>query len=196
MGKSNFLGIVIILLLLVLVGCSSESPEAIKTDNNINAASQEENLTEPKGLGLSLNKFVTDFNNISAEFNANFSIGNLEQQFGEFYNSYQYMLNDNIGILINADNLDDNVIDVTIIARGDGSFNSGIDILLCIGVIIGVMQPELAAAERGEILKDIELDGSSDAYNLDTSTIRGQYEYWVFSSPELGIMFGVSNKDD
>jgi hypothetical protein len=121
----------------------------------------------------------------------------LELKSGEIQDVYQSMLTENIGLLITANKKDGSVRDVTLIAQGDGTFKSGADIIIAIGTLITAFHPESTPDERGQVLKDLGLfKEGTDILNLKGNTTRGKYKYWINSSPTIGIMFGVQDKND
>ena len=65
------------------------------------------------------------------------------------------------------------------------------------GTLVTAFHPEFTADERGQVLRDLGLfKEGADILNLEGNTTRGNYEYWVNSSPTIGIMFGIRDKKD
>ncbi len=192
-----------VIVILLLIGALGES-NTQDTNTPVNQDNMQTTDTQlpkreavPGSLDMTLEVFQQRFNDAAAGVDANFSINNLEIEKGEVQDSFHTMLTDNIGLLGTVNKADGTVRDVMIMGQGDGSLQSGVDIIIAIGTIIATVHPEFTPEKRGQVLTDLGLfDENMDITNLDSDTVRGQYKYWINSSPAIGIMFGVKDKDD
>ncbi|MGI6436373.1 MAG: PH domain-containing protein [Syntrophomonadaceae bacterium] len=190
-----FWGIIVVILVALFSGDDNSNTSTKDVPASKNASPTE--VVKTYSLGITPDEFKANFNSAAAKVDADFKIDNLELKSGEIQDVYQSMLTENIGLLITANKKDGSVRDVTLIAQGDGTFKSGADIIIAIGTLITAFHPESTPDERGQVLKDLGLfKEGTDILNLKGNTTRGKYKYWINSSPTIGIMFGVQDKND
>jgi|GEM_PF-2397762 len=178
----------------------NKSADALKEQQK--TASTEDKPTTSEELHKnegSLFATTDDFKNVFNEFTSsndfNLQIDDLDVQEGEVQNVFQYMFNENLGILGTVNKSDESVKEVTMIGRGNGTFKSGGNIFLCMAAIIGAVDPSLKPEERGEILKDLGLlNKNTDFTKMSNKTERNGIKYFVTSSDLMGLMFGASRK--
>lgn len=193
---------ILILLLLGALGDSDNQDAADIPVNQgdiqaVNETQPPEQESVPGSLDMTPEEFQQRFNEAAVRVESDFHIDTMDITAGEVQDVFQSMLTDNIGLLGTINKTDGSLRDIMIMAQGDGTFQSGVDIILAIGTIIATTNPELAPKERGQVLTDLGLlDENTDITNLDSSTVRGQYKYWISSSPAIGIMFGVKDNND
>ena len=78
------------------------------------------------------------------------------------------------------------------ISQGDGSLESGANIIMTMTGIIAVTNPELKAIDRGQILRDLGLlDDDVDLNNIKSETIRNGVKYSLYGSEQVGLMFAA-----
>lgn len=192
---------ILILLLLGALGDSDNQDADIPVNQGdiqaVNETQPPEQESIPGSLDMTPEEFQQRFNEAAVRVDSDFHIDTIDITAGEVQDVFQNMLTDNIGLLGTINKTDGSIRDIMIMAQGDGTFQSGVDIILAIGTIITTINPEFTPDERGQVLTDLGLlDENADITNLDSSTVRGQYKYWINSSPVIGIMFGVENKGD
>ncbi|WP_203362470.1 hypothetical protein [Bacillus sp. REN10] len=156
---------------------------------------EEAQALKNKSLGYNLDEFAKRFNAASDEFKSDFKINNPSVQSGKAQDVSQVTLNDNIILTITINKKDDTVRDVSMIGVGDGSQESALDILTVLGLIITTTNPDLSQNERGNVIKDLGLDGS-DIIGKEERTTRNGIEYYLSASKEIGILFSASNEND
>jgi energy-coupling factor transporter transmembrane protein EcfT len=179
----------------------AQTTEVAATKEEVNPQPKEVQTPPPSpkiySFGFDSTEFSKRFNNSAKEFESNFRINNINIEDGTVYNTFQVMLNDNIGIIGTINKEDNSLREISALMRGDGTAQSGLDIMLTIGMLISVSNPDLLPDDRGNILKDLGLlDKNVDINNLDGSTIRNGIKYGIMSSQELGIMFFISNANE
>lgn len=158
---------------------------------------KEEDKKIPGTLGFTPEEFRDRFNKSAKEMSTDFKITDLKVKPGEVQDVFQYMLTKNLVITGAVNKLDGSVREVMILGSGDGTIDSGIDIIMSMAVLIDSVNPELSAEERGRILRELGIFGDNvDVNKLNGNTVRNGKEYWVSSSKELGIMFGVGDVND
>ncbi|AWG24239.1 hypothetical protein [Flavobacterium kingsejongi] len=87
---------------------------------------------------------------------------------------------------------DDSVRSIMMLAQGDGSLQSGVDIIITITGIIAGLDPSLAPNGRGEIMQKIGLLEGEKINNMEGETIKNGIKYSITSSQEIGILFAAS----
>lgn len=150
----------------------------------------------PGTIGINPEEFRAAFNKASQEVSAGFTIDKITVQEGEAQDTFQYMLTDNIALVGTVNKADGSVRDVMIMATGDGTFKSGADIIIAMGVLIVATNPDLAVEERGGILDDLGLTSGEDLMGLNTNTTRNGLRYHFTATEGLGILFGVADEND
>lgn len=85
---------------------------------------------------------------------------------------------------------DGGVISISMVGVGDGSDNSGFDILATMGAIIAAAQPELMPEERGVVLKELGLSDGRAEEDMQ-STTRDNVKYSLSINELTGVMFFV-----
>jgi hypothetical protein len=104
------------------------------------------------------------------------------------------MMNKFIGISCTINKSDKSVSEIVLIAQGDGSMQSGVDILIAAGGVIHATNPDIKPEERGEILKQIGMMGDNvDIKKLDGKTVKNNIKYTGYYSDRIGIMFTASH---
>jgi hypothetical protein len=144
-------------------------------------------------LGMSVDQFTQAFNTSAKEFQTGLNISKLNINNGDVNDDFMYVLVDNLSLQGIVDKKDGNIRHVTVTSRGDGSADSGADILLSIGVLIMATNPTLNTEDRGAIIRDIGFtDENTDFSNLSQSTVRNGLQYQIQSSDTIGIRFSIS----
>jgi hypothetical protein len=188
--------------LLIIGIIATPDPEKTKPETTVKeSATLADNSVAPvsapteKVLFSSTDAFKDAFNNFCRKSNFDYSINDITVGEGEVQNTFQIMLNTNVGFIGAVNKSTGSVKEITMIGSGDGSANSGIDIMQGMACVIGSADPSLAPGERGEILTALGiLDKTKNIYNLQASKDVNGVHYWINSSELTGIMFGASVK--
>jgi hypothetical protein len=135
-------------------------------------------------------EFRTAWNSASAEADAGFVLPELTVESGEGQDYYfRHAFTEELAILGTVAGETGRTSAVTIAATPTDPISTA-EMLLAWGVLIGTLNPDLSAAERGEVLEDLGVrEASVDLYDLDASTRRGGVRYAVSGSEGSGIVF-------
>ncbi|MFD1955994.1 hypothetical protein ACFSL6_17905 [Paenibacillus thailandensis] len=175
--------------------------EEAKKAEEAKAAAEEAKKAEeeaiPGTIGMTPEEFKEAFNSAAKEFDASFNINKLTVEEGQVQNTFQVMFTDNLGLTGTVNKKDGSVRDVMIMGAGDGTVESGTDIILAIGTLIASTNPTLTADERGDVLGDLGLlDENMNINDLDKSTIRNGIKYHIMGSDVIGIMFSAGDANE
>lgn len=145
-----------------------------------------------------LEDFKNNFNQfMTNELGSNLIIRNVKIEEGSVNNTCTTELNNKIGLLFQINKEDNSIRSVTMIGQGDGTSKSGLNIFSTIGGLISASDKSLSPKERGNILKEIGL--LSDIKNINEyegSTVKNGLKYFINSSEQIGIMFGIQNANE
>lgn len=173
-----------------------EATQLPKQDNKATSTIKNPQKEEPS-LGYSAEEFRKRFNKASDEFKINLKITSIKVEPGQVQDTFQYQFTKSLGMVGTINKKDRQLRNVMIIGQGDGTSNSGFDIILSMGAVIAATNPDLNQSARGEVLKELGLmDENVDLHNLNKSTIRNNVKYNITSSDQIGIMFAASNASD
>ncbi|MGF7050774.1 hypothetical protein J2T13_005324 [Paenibacillus sp. DS2015] len=174
---------------------SSNQIETVQAKNSVIVPEQPFSSDEPitGTLGISVDQFTQAFNSSAKEFQTGLKISKLSIIPDDVNDNFIYVLVDNLSLQGIVDKTTGNLRQVTVTSRGDGSADSGADILLSIGVLIMATNPTLNTEDRGAIIRDIGFtDENTDFSNLNRSTVRNGLQYQIESSDTTGIRFSIS----
>ena len=92
-----------------------------------------------------------------------------------------------------ADKEDDSISGLSLIAQGDGSSQSGQDVIVAILSVISVADPSLSDKQKFSILDALDLlpKEGHNLYNLSNSYINNRIRYRIVSSEVTGFLFSV-----
>lgn len=83
------------------------------------------------------------------------------------------------------------------VGAGDGTAQSGTDILVTIGLLITSTNPDLTTEERAGVLQDLGLLSEGvDISQINQSTKRNGIKYTIKGSKELGVWFIASDANE
>jgi hypothetical protein len=144
----------------------------------------------------SVRNFRTVFNQSALKNSFNFQLPNIGVQNGEANNMFQCKFTNNLGIVGTVDKTNNGVKEITMIGSSDGTLESSTNLILCMAVIIASVDPSLLPEQRGDVLRELGFFGAdnTDIMNLSTKTEKNRLQYFINSSPQIGIIFGVSRK--
>lgn len=148
----------------------------------------------PELLFESKDDFSEAFNNFSASNKLAFRINSLKVTDGEVNNSFQYMFTDNLGIIGTLNKESGGIKEIMMIGTGNGTFESGSILIMCMVSIIGITNPTLEPKNRAIVLKKLGFLGNKkvDITDMSESTILNGVKYYAISSPQMGFMFGAT----
>lgn len=148
-----------------------------------------------ESIGMKPEQFKNNFNKISNEVQTGFNINQLVIDEGAVQNTFKYQINDNVGIIGSVNKRTGLVREITMVAQGDGTEQSGIDMLLAMGTLIRASDLKMTPEESGNILNKL-IGEDFNINDYEASTVRNGIEYSIMTSSELGIWFIISNAND
>lgn len=107
-------------------------------------------------LNISVEEFRENFDSVAGEFGLTYrSNKDAEIVVGDVYDTQQLITaSDHVSAFATLTK-DGGIVSLNLVGSGDGTQESGFEILASIGAMIGAVEPELAAEERGEILTEL-----------------------------------------
>jgi hypothetical protein len=175
---------------IIETGSDESSTEANTLPNNI----QVQKPVPP--LFKTVKSFRNTFNKAASENRFNFKLPNLKVQNGEVNNVFQCKITDSLIIMGTVDKKNKGVKEISMLARSDGTLESFTNLFLCMAVIMASADSSLLPEQRGDILRDLGFLGADNNTIMDisTKTEKNGLEYFINTSPLIGIIFGVSRK--
>lgn len=178
---------------------STDAPgtKQIGTDAQERSYQNGENGSREPHLFLSVDDFKEAFNRYCTSNDIDMVIYDIEVQHGEVYNTFQCMFSKNLGLVGTVNKSDASLRELLMVGSGNGTIESGAEILLCMASIIATVDPALKPSERGQIIKKLGMlgDRDRDILNMSHKTKRNGITYTVNSSHMTGIIFSVSTLD-
>ncbi|GAV11934.1 hypothetical protein [Paenibacillus sp. NAIST15-1] len=168
-----------------------------KNKDNDNKENDVKKEAPPATIGLSPEEFKKAFNNSAKEFKSDLRINKISVEKGELQDTFKYMFTNKLGIVGTVNKNGGKIRDVLLIGNGFGDQESAADIIISMGLIITVTNPEISTEDRGKILKELGLlDEGVDFTTIDNNTVRNGIKYRVKGSEEIGIMFSAGDVND
>lgn len=154
--------------------------------------------SKPGDIGMDVEGFRKAFNSTATNLNlADLTIGKLKVQDGAVQDVFSYKISEYVYLQGIVNKSDGSVREVTMIGAGDGTPQSGTDILLTIGLVIASTNPGLTTEERAGVLQDLGLLSEGvDITQINQSTKRNGIKYTIKGSKELGIWFIASDANE
>lgn len=144
-----------------------------------------------------VDQFKMDFNTYAKESQSSLRIRKIIVEPGEVHNAFQYSFSDGLAIVGTLNKKDNSIRSLIMTAQGDGTLNSGLNMLVVMGAIITSTNPSLTDDERGDVLYQLGLfDDEVDISKLSGRTIKNGIKYFVDGIPQVGIMFGAQNSNE
>jgi hypothetical protein len=173
----------------------AEQKELVKNTNEVKevkASEPIETVVKVVSIVENANVMRQRFNEFFTEAGSKLRVGSLKIKSGEVNDVAQYMINKLIGITCTINKTDKSVSEIVLIAQGDGSMQSGVNILVAAGGVIHATNPDLQPEQRGDILKKIGLMGDNvDIKKLNGKTVKNNVEYQGYYNEQIGIMFSA-----
>lgn len=161
----------------------------IAEENNENETDKKE--YDPK-LKITVEEFRENFDKAAEEFDLGFrSNKNAEVEKGEVKDTQKLVTASDFVQVFATLNKDGNMESINLIGSGDGSLDSGMQIIGTIGATIATVQPELTPDERGKILEELKLLSEDEIPQDEQETINGNFKYTLTVSEFVGVMFFV-----
>jgi hypothetical protein len=134
---------------------------------------------------------------MSGTRNGSLAIKSLSIQDGEVNNAFQYLLTDHIAIVGQLNKSDNSIRSIIVTLQGDGTLQSGLDIMTTIMGVIDSTNPGLIPEERGQILRELGLfDEGLDIDKIQARATKNGITYSVQGSELIGLMFAVGSEEE
>lgn len=192
--------IIPMLIFFILFAVTKDDPNKPLTNSPAQTANSEQvKPTSPKpkviySLNLSPDEFKDRFN--QAAQNSNMKIANINIENGDVQNTFNNRITNNINVVGVINKSDNSVRNLIMIGAGDGTPQSGADVLIAMGLLIASANPELIPEERFKILQDIGLAKKGDNLPTKGDLIRHGRKYSFNVSKDTGIQFTISDPND
>ncbi|WP_405098044.1 hypothetical protein [Oceanobacillus sp. FSL H7-0719] len=143
-------------------------------------------------LAVNLDEFQERWNNYAEEFN--FPYRNLEISVDKNVLNIKIHGNKNIALLGNIIEYNDEKIlkSITMIASGDGRLQSGLNMIIAIGILIACLNPQEDVDFRKRLFEKLGL--SDIKIGTKNTIIVNNLKYTVNFSKELGLWFSVKSE--
>lgn len=136
-----------------------------------------------------------NFNNAAEKLNVNFRINNLSVESGDKQNVFKYMINDHIGLVGSVNKKDNTLRSLIMTAQGDGTSESGANMLIATGILVSTIEPSITNDARKQLLKDLGIP--SELKNGFSRTIEHNgLKYFVSLDNNIGLSFAIDNAED
>lgn len=191
-GYIGCAGILVVLLLIIglVSSCGSSKDTASKTSPAPPPQKQ------VYSLGMTPDQFKNKFNQVSSDFGFDLRIGQMEIKDGQQQNSLKYFFNDRLGVIGGINKTDGSLRDVAILGQPSQSSTDNLRILACMGIVMAIVNPELTADQRGELMHDLGFKADADLTKLDNHAIRGNRRYYSTYIKDVGFMVAVYDIND
>ena len=140
----------------------------------------------------SAQEFKNNFNSFSKTYKLGLRITKLNIQQGDANNTFTYILSKQVGLVGTINKTDNSLISISMVGQGNGSLQSGVDIIATMTCIIGAVDTSLSATERKSIMDQLGFFTKNvDLYNLTNQTTVDGIRYFINSSYQVGIICGA-----
>lgn len=134
-------------------------------------------------LFYSHDEFLKEFNNEVEALNLSYSLSDTEIETSSITSKLEKDI-----VLIESIDEKDNIHELIMIGQGEGK-----DIVLLMGVLIGMTNPTLSQEDVGEVLSDLHLfDENYDFQNNEVTIERNSIRYHLKYDQSVGVIFSVS----
>lgn len=183
---------------LILAACGSEDEKTTEVKENQEETTTETPVavTEETSLDWDQADFENRFNSFIAENQLAITplAGQIEE--GEVQNTLSYDLTPHSSMVAMVNKDTSKIKDIMMIGAGDGSEDSGLNIMVSLGSLIAAADPTLSAQDRGAIMKELGFgDETKDLMNLKEETSRNGIKYKMSSSEITGFILGVTKNN-
>ncbi|KQO04465.1 hypothetical protein [Paenibacillus sp. Leaf72] len=160
------------------------------TDSKKDESSKTEKAKAEGVVATDVESFRKAFNKASETLGAKFTVKSLKVEGSGF----QHQLTDSIYLNGFVNKETGAIKELLIMGAGDGTPQSGANLILSFGALIGATNPDLETNESGDIFEELGLmESNVDLYNLNKSAERNGIVYTIKSSKETGIWFMAQN---
>jgi|GEM_PF-6297055 len=186
------------LSLTIVIGVSSEG-----TSSGTVAAAPESPTTavevaseEKATLGLTVSEYVISYNQALRALENQGSLKITVEETSDGIKSLQLAIDENRAMIITADAETDEVSGIVFIGAGDGSVDSGVNVIMgSVATVMALENPNMSQDERAVILDNLGMLNGELMDRKSISFIRGNAKYFATFSEQLGVVVGVDPLD-
>jgi prephenate dehydratase len=188
----------VIFVFLIIVATSEKDKAKTPIDDVVKSAPPTIPTLTEYSIVSSIETFRKRFNAFMSEVNnGSIKIENLSVDDGEVNNVFQYMLTDHIAIVGQLNKSDNSIRSLILTLQGDGTMQSGMDIMTTIMGVVDATNPGISPKERGEVLKELGLFKKGiDINKIDSRATKNGIEYSLQGSEMIGLMFAVESEGE
>jgi hypothetical protein len=152
----------------------------------------------PGSPGINSNQFMTSYNAAGVALDTALRIkGSLDFKEGAVENTFQVMVTENIALVGSVNKVDSSLISVVMIGQGNGTLNSGTDIIIGMLQLICATNPKSTNENRLKVLEDIGmLKKNSDITSIDGEAVLNGKKYSAIYLKSMGLMFTASDANE
>jgi hypothetical protein len=185
-------------LYISLGGEDFEELKKVPAPKKTESKEKAEQSSKPGDIGMDVEGFRKAFNSTAKNLNLiDMTLGKLKVQDGAVQDVFTYKISDYVYLQGSINKSDGSVREVTMVGAGDGTAQSGTDILVTIGLLIASTNPDLTTEERAGVLQDLGLLSEGvDISQINQSTKRNGIKYTIKGSKELGVWFIASDANE
>jgi hypothetical protein len=144
--------------------------------------------SEIKVLSFTVDEYVERFNHAMEAMGDDKRLTLMEEKPADKFLMLQALLNNNIGLLIQGSPVDRKFSSVIMMAKGDGSIGSGVDMVFSIAAsVMAIENPDMPAKERGKLLKQFGLLNGKFIKTNHSKVTRNSINYDLSRSDLTGI---------
>ncbi|WP_143337399.1 zinc ribbon domain-containing protein [Humidesulfovibrio mexicanus] len=178
-------------VVLVVIG-NLGSTDKKSTEQAATPTAEQEQVVEATTptLAYTAEAIVERFNQAARKMDFHHKARITKNSSGPAASSMQVKVGKHIGLVIATPNDAPNASGVMLIGVGDGTIQSGAAIIEGMVVLIATLSPELDAAGRGGVLRELGLLGGEKSSD-QTSAIRGKVKYSYGFVEGMGTIFGA-----
>jgi hypothetical protein len=145
-------------------------------------------------MGFTGSEFLSRFKSVAKEANLKVNLKKSKISNSGVKKIINLEVSKNLVLLITADKTSDAVIDIIAIGVGDGSMQSGADIIIGFIAAIAATNPELSKADRGDVLRSLGI--FTDSTEATGSTIRQGIKYTMTRPESLGTWLTIGSEKE
>lgn len=182
-----------ILIVLITMGTDDKVDKSLQNQKKLyqsnSSLNDEETFDVKSQFVFTASTFVDNYKKAShnIEFILKPTFKDVEDN-GDFLLT-SFMANENIGLIITSNNKTDKVQSITLIGTGDGSTQSGVDIILAsLALVMAIEDTEMLIHERSKILKQFGLFDKNLGGGEKWELIRKRIRYSFSFSDDSGLM--------
>ncbi len=146
-------------------------------------------VDQPKNFSFGLEGFIGSYNAALESLGSSITVYIKQSDNNDlFITSQLAATSENIAFVVNSSVEADYVESVTFIGSGDGSLQSGVDVILgMVAVVMAIENPWMPTEERASIVKDLGLNEDVEG-EFSRKITRNNVDYFIQKSDSFGMV--------